>query len=105
MGPVGPLHTMRRKRKPEVGEMGINPHSTLSRGYVAWDRRKTDSMNALYLDLAEVALRTKTAQPREPAIQSESRKPADSPKRGPGQADRAAASGPGRESTCALKST
>ncbi|HEY6182515.1 MAG TPA: hypothetical protein VIW67_09730 [Terriglobales bacterium] len=84
---------MRRKRKPEVGKMWINPNSTLSRGYVAWDRRKTDSMNARYLDLAEVALRTKTAQRREPAIQSESRKPADSPKRGPGQTDRAAVSG------------
>jgi hypothetical protein len=69
--------------------MWINPNSTLSRGYVARDRRKTDSMNARYLDLAEVALRTKTAQP---PIQSESRKPADSPKRGAGQADRAAVS-------------
>jgi hypothetical protein len=54
--------------------MWINPHSTLSRGYVAWDRRKTDSMNARYLDLAEVALRTKMGPPREPANKPESRK-------------------------------
>jgi len=67
---------MRRKPKTEVAEMWINPNSTLSRGYVAWDRRKTDSMNARYLDLAEVALKAKMSQPRGPVIESEARKAA-----------------------------
>jgi hypothetical protein len=39
--------------------MWINPNSTLSRGHMAWDRRNTDAVNARYLDLAEIALRTK----------------------------------------------
>lgn len=65
---------MRKKPKTEVAEMWINPNSTLSRGYVAWDRRKTDSMNARYLDLAEVALKAKKSQPREPVIKPESGK-------------------------------
>jgi len=65
---------MRKKPKTKIAEMWINPTSTLSRGYVAWDRRKTDSMNARYLDLAEVALRTKKDPPREPANKPESKK-------------------------------
>jgi len=65
---------MRKKPKTKVAEMWINPHSTLSRGYVAWDKRKTDSMNARYLDLAEVALRTKVAPPLEPVNKPKSRK-------------------------------
>jgi hypothetical protein len=65
---------MRKRLKTEVAGMWINPNSTLSRGHIAWDRRKTDSMNARYLDLAEVALRTKTAQRQEPVIESEPRK-------------------------------
>jgi hypothetical protein len=62
---------MRKRPKTEVAGMWINPNSTLSRGHITWDRRKTDSMNARYLDLAEVALRTKTAQPPVPVIESE----------------------------------
>jgi hypothetical protein len=64
---------MRRRPKAEVAGMWINPNSTLSRGYVAWDRRKKDSMHARYLDLAEVALRTKMDPSREPVIKSEAR--------------------------------
>jgi hypothetical protein len=52
--------------------MWINPNSTLSRGHIVWDRRKTDSMNARYLDLAEVALRAKMDKPQEPLAKSES---------------------------------
>ena len=64
---------MRKRPKAKIAEMWINLNSTLSRGYVAWDRRETDSMNARYLDLAEVALRTKNGPPREPVIKSEAR--------------------------------
>jgi hypothetical protein len=46
--------------------MWINPNSILSRGHIVWDRRKTDATNARYLDLAEVALRVKMAEPEEP---------------------------------------
>jgi hypothetical protein len=67
---------MRKRPKTEVAGMWINPNSTLSQGHIAWDRRKTDSMNARYLDLAEVALRAKMAHPREPMIESEARKAA-----------------------------
>ena len=74
IGSLCPLHKMRRKPKTEVAEMWINPNSILSRGYVAWDRRKTDSMNARYLDLAEVALRTKMGPSQEPVNKPESRK-------------------------------
>ena len=65
---------MRKRPKTEVAEMWMNPNSTLSRGYVTWDRRKTDSMNARYLDLAEVALRAEMGPPREPVIKPESGK-------------------------------
>jgi len=68
------LHKMRRKPKTEIAGMWINPNYTLSRGYIAWDRRKTDSMNSLYLDLAEVALRTKMGPSQEPVNKPESRK-------------------------------
>jgi hypothetical protein len=50
---------MPRTPKTEVAGMWINPNSTLSRGHMAWDRRNTDAVNARYLDLAEIALRTK----------------------------------------------
>lgn len=59
---------MSRKPKPKVAVMWINPHSTLSRGYVTWDRRQTDSMNARYLDLAEISLRAEMSKPKEPLI-------------------------------------
>jgi hypothetical protein len=74
IGPLWSVAQMRRKPKAEIAGMWINPNSTLSRGHIAWDRRKTDSMNSRYLDLAEVALRAKIAQPQEPAVDSESRK-------------------------------
>ncbi len=57
---------MSRRPKPKVAVMWINPHSTLSRGYITWDRRQTDAMNARYLDLAEIALRAEMAKPKEP---------------------------------------
>ena len=44
--------------------MWINPHSTLSRGYITWDRRQIDAMNARYLDLAEISLRAEMAKPK-----------------------------------------
>ncbi len=62
---------MRRRSKTEVAGMWINPNSTLSRGHIIWDRRKADSMNARYLDLAEVALRAKIE--RDPVIKFETR--------------------------------
>jgi len=46
--------------------MWINPHSTLSRGHITWDRRQADAMNARYLDLAEIALRAAKAKPQAP---------------------------------------
>jgi len=55
---------MSSRPKPEVAEMWINPHSTLSRGYATWDRRQADTMNARYLDLAEIALRAEVAKPQ-----------------------------------------
>ena len=57
---------MSRRPKPEVAAMWINPHSTLSRGHITWDRRRTDAMNARYLDLAEISLRTEMAKPQAP---------------------------------------
>jgi hypothetical protein len=57
---------MLKKPKTEVAGMWINPNSTLSRGHIAWDRRKTDAMNARYLDLAEIALRKKSIKPQQP---------------------------------------
>jgi len=55
-----------RKRKTEVAGMWINPNSTLGKGHIAWDRRKTDAVNARFLDLAEVALRTTFIEPQKP---------------------------------------
>jgi hypothetical protein len=52
------VEQMLKHVKTGVAQMWINPNSTLSRGHIAWDRRKTDAMNARYLDLAEIALRT-----------------------------------------------
>jgi hypothetical protein len=57
---------MPRRPKNVVAGMWINPNSILSRGHIVWDRRKTDATNARYLDLAEVALRVKMAEPEEP---------------------------------------
>jgi len=57
---------MPRRPKPKVSGMWINPHSTLSRGYITWDRRHADAMNARYLDLAEIALRAAKAKPQAP---------------------------------------
>jgi hypothetical protein len=55
---------MSRRPKPKLAVMWINPHSTLSRGYITWDRRQTDARNARYLDLAEIALREEMAKPQ-----------------------------------------
>jgi hypothetical protein len=63
---------MPRKPKTKVAGMWINPNSILSRGHIVWDRRKTDFMHARYLDLADVALRTKMDKPQEPLTKSES---------------------------------
>lgn len=57
---------MSSRPKPAVAGMWINPHSTLSRGYIPWDRRQADAMNARYLDLAEIALRAAKAKPQAP---------------------------------------
>jgi hypothetical protein len=63
---------MSRRPKPEVAAMWINPHSSLSRGYITWDRRHTDAMNARYLDLAEISLRTEMAKPQAPLTKAKS---------------------------------
>ncbi len=63
---------MSRRPKREVAAMWINPHSTLSRGYITWDRRKTDAMNARYLDLAEISLRAAMAKPQAPQPKAKS---------------------------------
>ena len=63
---------MSRRPKPEVAAMWINPHSTLSSGYITWDRRQTDAMNARYLDLAEIALRAEMAKPQAPVTKPKS---------------------------------
>ena len=65
---------MPKKPKTEVAGMWINPNSTLSKGHIAWDRRKTDAVNARFLDLAEVALRTTVIEPQKPG---DSFRPAD----------------------------
>jgi len=57
---------MSRRPKPKVAGMWINPHSTLSRGHITWDRRQADAMNTRYLDLAEIALRVAMAKPQAP---------------------------------------
>ena len=54
---------MFRRRKSDAA-IWINPHSTLNGGqHIAWDRRKTDGGNARYLDLADVALKPRNANP------------------------------------------
>jgi hypothetical protein len=65
---------MSRRPKPEVAAMWINPHSTLSRGHITWDRRQIDSMNARYLDLAEISLRAEMVKPQAPLIKAKSKK-------------------------------
>lgn len=54
---------MPRKPKTEVPGMWVNPNSTLSRGHIAWDRRKADAVSARYLDLAEIGLRKGLIKP------------------------------------------
>jgi len=52
------------KRRKTDPAMWINPHSNLNSGqHIAWDRRKTDGDNARYLDLADVALKRRNANP------------------------------------------
>jgi hypothetical protein len=63
---------MSRSPKPKLAVMWINPHSTLSKGYITWDRRQTDSMNARYLDLAEISLRAEMAKPQTLLIKAKS---------------------------------
>jgi hypothetical protein len=54
------------KRRKTDAAMWINPRSNLNGGgHIAWDRRKTDAGNARYLELADVALNPKTADPGE----------------------------------------
>jgi len=53
------------KRRKTDAAMWINPRLKNGWGHVAWDRRKTDLGNARYLELAEVALNPKTANPSE----------------------------------------
>jgi len=52
--------------------MWINPHSSLSKGHIPWDRRHADAMNARYLDLAEIALRAAMAKPQAPLTKAKS---------------------------------
>ena len=57
---------MFKRRKTDTA-LWINPHSNLNGGgHIAWDRRKTDARNARYLELADVALNPKTANPSKP---------------------------------------
>lgn len=57
---------MPRKPKTEVPGIWVNPNSTLSRGHIAWDRRKRDAVSARYLDLAEIALRKQLIECKSP---------------------------------------
>jgi len=52
------------KRRKTDSAMWINSHSNLNGGrHIAWDRRKTDGGNARYLELADVALKPRDANP------------------------------------------
>jgi hypothetical protein len=54
---------MFKKRKTDAA-MWINPKSNLNGGrHIAWDRRETDKGNARFLELADVALKPKKANP------------------------------------------
>jgi hypothetical protein len=49
--------------KTDVAGMWINPRSNLYHGaYTAWDRRASDVWNSRYLELAEVALRSRSSE-------------------------------------------
>ena len=51
---------MPKKPKIILAEMWINPHSNLKQlSHHSWDRRDTDTANARYLELADVALKVK----------------------------------------------
>lgn len=53
---------MPKKPKVVLAEMWINPRSNMKHlSHHVWDRRDTDTANARYLELADVALRTKSA--------------------------------------------
>ena len=60
---------MRRKSKPHVAQVWINPTSNFKHfGHHAWDRRSTDAPNAHFLELADVALKpAKATASAEPA--------------------------------------
>jgi hypothetical protein len=50
---------MPRRSKAILAEVWINPRSNFVHlGHQAWDRRSTDTSNARFLELADVALRT-----------------------------------------------
>ena len=52
------------KRRKTDSAMWINPQSNLNGGrHIAWDRRKTDAGNVRFLELADVALKPKNANP------------------------------------------
>jgi hypothetical protein len=54
---------MFKKRKTDAA-MWINPQSNLNGGrHIAWDRRETDKGDARFLELADVALNPKKANP------------------------------------------
>jgi hypothetical protein len=53
---------MFRRRKTDAA-IWINLRLMKGWGHIAWDRRKTDVGNARYLELADVALNPKTANP------------------------------------------
>ncbi len=50
---------MPRRSKAILPEVWINPRSNfVPLGHQSWDRRSTDTSNARFLELADVALRT-----------------------------------------------
>ena len=53
---------MPKKPKVILAEMWINPRSNMKHlSHHVWDRRDTDAANARYLELADVALKMKSA--------------------------------------------
>lgn len=54
---------MPRRRKTDVAEMWINPRSNFGHQH-EWDRRSADARNARYLELADVALRPSSSDPK-----------------------------------------
>jgi hypothetical protein len=52
--------------KTDVARMWINPRSNLNHGgHSAWNRRATDIWHSRYLELAEVALRPRSQEPKQ----------------------------------------